>query len=278
MMAVTIASRLALADKLAGISPSPRLDVEVLLAKVLKRERAYLYTWPEKVLSEDERSRFDDYFVRRLRGEPVAYIVGSREFWSLELAVDPSTLIPRPDTECLVECALSLPVYSTVLDLGTGTGAIALAIASERPAARVIGVDREPKAVALAQRNAQHNKISNAWFFCSNWFDIFVALRFDLIVSNPPYIDTNDVHLRQGDVRFEPASALVADKQGLAEVEKIISRAGLYLKPRACLVIEHGWQQAAAVRRLFKQHHYDGIETHQDLAGRDRLTLAYRGH
>src|SRR5690606_5082928 len=190
-------------------SDSPRLDAELLLAAVLGKPRSYLRTWPEADPTAAQQAVFADYLARRRAGEPVAYILGRQGFWSLDLEVAPDTLIPRPDTELLVEGALELcdGAARAVLDLGTGTGGIALALATERPNWQVLGVDRVPAAVALAERNRQRLRLANAAFRESHWFSALAGERFDLIVSNPPYIAENDPHLVRGDVRFEPASA-----------------------------------------------------------------------
>src|SRR5690606_38820554 len=208
-------------------SPSAKLDAEWLLAAALGKAPSYLRTWPEREVSAEDEARFLADLQRRRRGEPVAYILGRQGFWSLELEVAPHTLIPRPDTELLVETALQLlsAASAQVLDLGTGTGAIALALAAERPAWKVVGVDRVAEAVALATRNAERLKLANARFLKSHWFTELAEQRYQMIVSNPPYIPTSDPHLQQGDVRFEPSSALVAGEDGLDDIRQIIAQA-----------------------------------------------------
>ncbi|MGF1770566.1 peptide chain release factor N(5)-glutamine methyltransferase [Enterovibrio makurazakiensis] len=256
-------------------SPSPRIDASVLLCHVLDKPSSYLYTWSDKLLSDEELAAFNGLIARRTLGEPVAYIIGYRDFWSLRLNVEPSTLIPRPDTERLVELALErLPKgEGSVLDLGTGTGAIALSIASERHDLEVTGVDLRPEAVALAQRNQQENGISNALFLQSSWFDAVPEHAFTMIVSNPPYIDPEDPHLAQGDVRFEPKTALIADDHGLADIRHICQHSPRYLAQGGWLMIEHGYDQGRAVRALFLGAGFCDVETVQDYAGLDRVTL-----
>ncbi|MDU5472979.1 MULTISPECIES: peptide chain release factor N(5)-glutamine methyltransferase [Pantoea] len=254
---------------------SPKRDAEILLGHVTGKSRSWLVAFGETELLPEELTRLDALLARRVRGEPVAHLIGEREFWSLPLRVSDATLIPRPDTEVLVEQALArLPATpSRILDLGTGTGAIALALASERPDCEVLGVDRIEAAVALAQSNAERLAIPNATFTLSHWFDALPAARFDLIVSNPPYIDAQDQHLSQGDVRFEPRSALVADEAGLADLRLLIAQTPQWLAPGGWLLLEHGWQQDAAVRALMQQHDFLQIETVNDYGGNPRVTL-----
>lgn len=256
-------------------SHSPRLDLEVLLCHVLGKTRAWLYTWPEHELDDEQQLVLDQLVRRRIAGEPVAHLTGSREFWSLPLKVNRSTLIPRPDTEVLVETVLELCPQQELraLDLGTGTGAIALALATERPRWQIVAVDKMPAAVALAQDNRRHLDLRNVQVLRSDWFAQVPAQQFDLIVSNPPYIDAQDPHLREGDVRFEPRSALVADEQGLADIRRIAADARPFLAAGGLLVVEHGWQQAKAVRRIFTEVGFSDVETRLDYAGNERLTL-----
>jgi len=257
-------------------SDCARLDVELLLSHVLSCSPAYLRTWPDKTLSEQEVQLFYRLFRRRQRGEPIAYILGERSFWTLDLNVSTDTLIPRPDTEILVEQALSLdlPSAATILDLGTGTGAIALSLASERKTWQVTATDYLDKIVSLARQNAKRNGIDNIDLLCSNWFESLPKKKYDLIVSNPPYIDQDDVHLSIGDVRFEPKSALVAEKLGLADVEHIIARSREYLSANGWLMLEHGHQQATEVAARFEKCGYQNINSIQDYGGNDRVTFA----
>ncbi|RUR57608.1 peptide chain release factor N(5)-glutamine methyltransferase [Vreelandella populi] len=259
-------------------SASARLDAEVLLAHVIKRDRTWLYTWGDRECPPWEHARFDALIAARVQGQPVAYLTGEREFWGLRLATSKDTLIPRPDTETLVEAALNRVASPSgrLLDLGTGTGAIALAFASEQPGWQVVGVDLRAEAVTLAQGNACKLAITNAWFKQSNWFSAFAqdgTERFDLIVSNPPYIAADDPHLQQGDVRFEPVSALVAAGDGLADLMHLIATARGYLTASGWLLLEHGYRQAADVRAALDKAGYQSVESIRDLSGHERITL-----
>tara|TARA_R110001592_G_scaffold16123_7_gene69010 strand:- start:2678 stop:3604 length:927 start_codon:yes stop_codon:yes gene_type:complete len=259
-------------------SDSARLDVEILLCFVLDKERSYLLTWPEKMLSDEQLHDFLPLLVRRIQGEPIAYITGVKEFWSLPLAVSKATLIPRPDTETLVE--LVLEQYKGrknihCLDLGTGTGAIALALASENPTWKIDAVDFNVEAVQLAQRNAKNCKLAQVNIFQSDWFSqVGTHKKFDLIVSNPPYIDCEDSNLSLGDVRFEPASALVASDNGLADIKHIADMARGFLTVQGQLFFEHGFEQGHAVRSILVNLGFEKAQTEQDLNGHDRITWA----
>ena len=256
-------------------SPTARLDAELLLAAVLGKPRSYLRTWPEHEPSAEQLAAFAALLERRRMGEPVAYILGHQGFWSLDLEVAPHTLIPRPDTELLVETALQLAPATPqrVLDLGTGSGAIALALASERGGWQVIGVDRIAEAVALAERNRQRLKLGNAEFRQSSWFDGLASERFDLILSNPPYIAADDRHLGEGDVRFEPLSALVAGVDGLDDIRQIIAQAPRHLQAGGWLLLEHGYDQAEAVRELLAAAGFTAVDSRRDLGGHQRISL-----
>lgn len=256
-------------------SPTERLDAELLLAAAIGKSRSYLHTWPERIVSSEAAQTYAGYLQRRRGGEPVAYILGQQGFWKIDLEVAPHTLIPRPDTELLVETALELQpaLPARVLDLGTGTGAIALALASERPAWQVTAVDRVPEAAALAERNRQRLGLANARVQLSHWFDSLGDQRFDLIVSNPPYIRAADPHLGAGDVRFEPSSALVAGADGLDDLRIIAAQAPAYLAPGGWLLLEHGYDQAAAVRALLASHGFADVDSRTDLGGHERITL-----
>lgn len=263
-------------QRLYSISETAQLDAQLLLAHVLAVSTSYFYTWPEKEVSAADISRFNGLLERRESGEPVAYLLGQQSFWSLNLEVAPCTLIPRADTERLVEVALSvldIGDVNRILDLGTGTGAIALSLASERPRSTVVGVDLVEESVALAKRNAIRNQLSNATFIQSSWFEALEGNLFDLIVSNPPYIDPDDEHLSQGDVRFEPKSALVADNHGMADIEYIIQVSPRFMKQGAYLMFEHGYDQAIAVQKCFVEAGFIAVESFQDLGGNDRVTI-----
>ncbi len=254
---------------------SPRADADALLCHLLDCRRSYLMTWPEHELDAAQQATLAGWLARRLNGEPIAHLIGEREFWSLPLKVSPATLIPRPDTEVLVEKALTrLPGGPcALLDLGTGTGAIALALKSERPDADVWAVDRMPAAAALARTNSAALGLpievrDGSWFA-----PLSDAPRFAMIVSNPPYIDGMDPHLHEGDVRFEPRSALVAEEQGLADIRLIVTQAPAHLVPGGWLLLEHGWDQGEAVRQLLLQQGYVQVETVRDYGDNERVTL-----
>ncbi|HBO2642244.1 TPA: peptide chain release factor N(5)-glutamine methyltransferase [Pseudomonas aeruginosa] len=256
-------------------SPSARLDTELLLAAAMGKPRSFLRTWPERIVPREANERFDDWIARRRNGEPVAYILGHQGFWSLDLEVAPHTLIPRPDTELLVETALATLAAdtATVLDLGTGTGAIALALASERPLWTVTAVDRLEEAVALAERNRQRLLLENVEVRRSHWFSALDGRRFRMIVGNPPYIPASDPHLSEGDVRFEPKSALVAGSDGLDDIRQIVAQAPQHLLDEGWLLLEHGYDQGAAVRELLGARGFAGVHTLRDLGGNERITL-----
>ena len=254
---------------------SPRADADALLCHLLACRRSYLMTWPERELDAAQQATLQAWLDRRLAGEPIAHLIGEREFWSLPLKVSPATLIPRPDTEVLVEQALArLPAGPcALLDLGTGTGAIALALKSERPDADVWAVDRMPDAAVLARANSAALGLPIE-VRDGSWFEpLSDAPRFAMIVSNPPYIDGADPHLEEGDVRFEPRSALVAGEQGLADIRLIVADAPAHLCPGGWLLLEHGWEQGAMVRQLLLQQGYCQVETVRDYGDNERVTL-----
>ena len=280
----------AMAD-LAQKNPSEnsKIDVLVLLQHATGKSRTQILAFDDTEIDEKVRLKLTALLDRRLKGEPIAYILGEKEFWSLPLNVSKGTLIPRPDTEILVEKALQIaleklqenPPHFRILDLGTGTGAIALALASElssicqkrQISLDIIGVDLMPDVVELAQSNAERNKL-NVKFLQSRWFENITG-KFDLIVSNPPYIDAQDEHLRQGDVRFEPLSALVANDAGYADLRHIIELAPSYLNSNGVLLLEHGWQQGEKVRSIFQENHWEMVETVRDYGDNERVTLGF---
>ena len=256
-------------------SNSARIEAQCLLQAVLQVNRAYLFTHPEQRLSDAQQARFNALFERRLSGEPIAYLLGEREFYGLTFKVSPATLIPRPETELLVEQALQrIPQQGIcrVLDLGTGSGAIALSIAHARPHAEVVAVDSSAAALEVAQFNAEQLNLGNVRLLQSDWFTALSGERFDIIVSNPPYIAVGDAHLGQGDVRFEPRIALASGANGLQDIQRICAAADIYLNNAGWLLFEHGYDQAAVVRSLLQQHGFVEIFSVCDLAGIERVT------
>ncbi len=279
------------AQALNQVNPTEngKVDALVLLQHATGKSRTQILAFDETEIDEKVRLKLTALLDRRLKGEPIAYILGEKEFWSLPLNVSEETLIPRPDTEILVEKAFQIaleklednPLHFRILDLGTGTGAIALALASElslicqKKAIQldVIGVDLMPEVVKLAQSNAEKNQL-DVQFLQSRWFE-HVEGQFDIIVSNPPYIDETDEHLSQGDVRFEPRSALVAGENGLADLRHIIEQSPRYLNDSGYLLLEHGWKQGEEVRSIFWQNHWQGVATIRDYGDNERVTLGY---
>lgn len=275
--------RSALLQAQIRLNDSPRLDAidarfeaQLLLQHLLNVNRAWLIAHENDRLSNEVQANFEQLTKRRADGEPIAYILGSREFYGLNLTVTPATLIPRPDTEILVDAALNkIPADTTlqILDLGTGTGAIALAIAQQRPQTQVTAVDASQAALEVAISNSQQLHISNIHFLLSDWFNNLKDTLFDVIVSNPPYIENSDVHLTQGDLRFEPTSALASGADGLDDIRRIIDSCLVHLKPQGWLMLEHGYNQAAAVKDLMTQTGLVNLETFKDLGGNDRVTI-----
>jgi release factor glutamine methyltransferase len=255
-------------------SPTPRLDAEVLLMHVCDLDRGSLITRHETPLTDEQRHRLDKLLDRRKRGEPIAYLTGTREFWSMELNVSPATLIPRPETELLVEKALEripLDANWAIADLGTGSGAIALAIAKERPRCRVIATDNSPAALEVARSNTKKFGLTNVEFLEGDWFTPLAGEVLNMIVSNPPYISIGDPHLKLGDVRFEPNSALIAGPDGLDAIRHIAYQARFHLRSKGWLMIEHAWDQSASIEQILLQNGYGQIVFHVDLGGYNRV-------
>lgn len=252
-----------------------RHEAELLLLHVLGKPRSWLFAHATDPVADTDMAAFHALLARRVAGEPVAYLLGHRGFWTLDLAVSPATLIPRPETELLVELALArLPAGTAlaVADLGTGSGAIALALASERPQADVTATDLSAAALDVARGNAARNGLARVRFVQGAWFAPLQGMRFDLIASNPPYIASNDPHLQQGDLRHEPATALASGIDGLDDIRLIVAGAGAHLLPGGWLLIEHGWDQGAAIRALFEHAGFEQVHTERDLEQRDRVT------
>lgn len=265
-------------QKLLPFSDTARMDVDILLGFCLDKTRVWLITWPEVALTAQQLADFMRCVERRIEGEPIAYIVGEQEFWSLPFKVNAHTLIPRPETELLVELALERKLLpdASVLDLGTGSGAIPLALKSERPLWQVKALDLSQEAIDVARANGVALSL-DVDFVTSDWFSMVHNETFDLIISNPPYIDPQDAHLSQGDVRFEPDSALVADESGYGDIRRICEAAMGYLRPDGVLMFEHGFEQGEGVRSILSKNGFQGIETINDLAGLERVTLGCRG-
>ena len=273
-----IATLLAQATGILG-TDAARLEAEILLAACLDKPRSHLYAWPEREIEPRLQERFAVLISRRALGEPIAYLLGQREFWSLSLTVTPQTLIPRPETEALVALALDtmpeeLPLC--IADLGTGTGAIALAIARERPHSEVIATDISPAALSVAKGNATRLGLDNVRFVCGSWCRALTVDIFDFILSNPPYVAESDPHLREGDLRFEPRKALAAGPRGLDELRRIIPGAHECLRTDGWLIVEHGYDQGERVMQLMRTQGFREISDHPDAAGRSRVTMGRR--
>jgi release factor glutamine methyltransferase len=263
------------ANALSSHSESPLLDAEVLLGFVLGKPRTYLRAWCDSTPADQQLAAFAALVKQRQQGTPIAYLTGTREFWSRDFTVTPEVLIPRPDTELLIELSLELiPKNQAVklIDLGTGSGIIAVTLAAERPNAHVTAVDASLAALAVAKHNARQHQLTNIEFHQSDWFTNVPNSLFDLVISNPPYIDSGDKHLKQGDVRFEPKTALIAKDHGLSDIQIIADKARNYLKPAGHLLVEHGYNQAPQVQAIFNALAYDKVQSYQDLSGQPRVT------
>ena len=277
---MTVEKMLRLAGhELEPVSDTPRLDAEVLMCQVLRVSAAGLIARGRERLDEVSARTFRRHIARRLRGEPVAYITGEREFWSMNLRVTPDTLIPRPETERLVELALErIPAHAdwTIVDLGTGSGAIALAIASERPQCRLIATDHSAAALVVAKQNAQRHRVENVRFIHADWLDFPHDCQYPMILSNPPYIEAGDPHLSRGDVRFEPETALVSGGQGLDDIQEIAKQSLLRLADNGYLLVECGHEQGEAVADYMLRLGYNDAVIKEDIGGRDRVVIAQK--
>ncbi|MDD2737850.1 MAG: peptide chain release factor N(5)-glutamine methyltransferase [Methylomonas lenta] len=261
--------------RLSQTSDTPHLDAEVLLCHCLSKNRSYLRAWLEHHPSEAQSLQFWALIKQRCLGEPIAYLTGQREFWSRAFMVSPDVLIPRPDTELLIELSLQhLPSNQAgkIIDLGTGSGILAITLAAERPLADVIATDISSAALNIAKKNAQQLAVGNLRFLISDWFDAVTESNFDLVISNPPYIAADDPHLQQGDVRFEPESALISGEEGLKDIRLLSEQARNHLKPNGLLLIEHGYNQQTQVQAILQSFNYRQIQTHPDLSGNPRVT------
>ncbi|MEO1888756.1 MAG: peptide chain release factor N(5)-glutamine methyltransferase [Cycloclasticus sp.] len=278
---VCVKDALAMASAQLIESDSCQLDSEVLLAHVLERNRSFLRAWPEKPLTNRQQQQYTFLINQRQQGQPVAYLTGEREFWSHTFHVSPSVLIPRPDTELLIEIVLNTIDSSqsiNIADLGTGSGAIAICLGLEYPHANITAIDQSSDALLVAKNNAKHLNCHNVSFLESNWFDQLDDTTFDIIVSNPPYIDKADQHLQEGDVRYEPKTALIAGENGLKDIKSIALQAKQYLKVGGFLLFEHGFEQSNPVKTLLESHGYHHIQQFKDIQGHLRATLCRFNH
>lgn len=276
IQAQTVHSLLTAATlQLAACSETAALDAEVLLCHCLHKNRSFLRAWPEYTPDSLQISQFQALMAQRQQGTPIAYLTGQREFWSRHFSVSPDVLIPRPDSELLIELSLDLLPENQackIIDLGTGSGILALTLAAERPMTNVLATDISTAALQIARQNATQLQISHVRFLQSHWFDQVTEIGFDLVVSNPPYIAASDPHLQQGDVRFEPETALISDENGLKDIRLLAEQARRHLKNHGHLLIEHGYNQQAEVQAIFSQLNYQQISTHNDLSGNPRVT------
>lgn len=256
------------------VSESPEIDSQVLLCYVLSRTTAYLHSWQDKALTPDQHDEFQSLVDQRKKGHPVAHLTGERGFWSLDLKVTNDTLIPRPDTELLVALALEkMGENLQVVDLGTGSGAIALSLATEKPNSTFFAMDYSFPALLVAQTNALNNYLNNVFFWQGSWLEAIADKSLDMVISNPPYIEEDDQHLLEGDVRFEPMSALTSGVDGLDDIRIIIEQATRCLKPLGWLMVEHGYHQAQQVMELFTLAGFTAVTSKQDFGGNDRVVM-----
>jgi len=261
------------------LGANPSLEAEILLCHILKKNRAYLYAHPEQLINPEQAAHYQNLMLQRTQGVPIAYLTGEREFWSLKLKVNRHTLIPRHETERIVELALEHITDNPdtcILELGTGSGAIALALAKEKPHWHIIACDQSQEALIVAQENAKCLAINNVRFYQSDWFGSIPQRRYHAIISNPPYIAEHDPHLKEGDLCFEPRSALVSDREGLADLECIIKQGYDYLVPNGLLLLEHGYDQKSNVRSILNELGYKNIQCWQDIQGHDRVSGGWR--
>ncbi len=273
----TISEALHQASEQFRHSDTPRLDAELLLTQLLEKPRTHLFCWPEENLTETTLQKYRQLIEKRAAGAPIAHLTEIKEFWSRSFHVTPDTLIPRPETELLIELALERLApnqNASIADLGTGSGVIGITLAAERDQAWIVATDLSQKALNIAAKNAKTHNVKNITFYLSDWFEALKDKQFQLIISNPPYIAENDPHLKQGDVRFEPSTALISAEEGLSDIKRIAQQARFHLSAGGSLLLEHGYNQAENVRRLLHLLNYSNIQSHSDLAGHLRATSA----
>lgn len=271
---MNIAQALKSGASLLSDSESPEVDSQVLLSHIMNQSSTYLRMWPEKSLSALQQTLFHDYIAQRQTGMPVAYIIGQRGFWTLDLKVTDATLIPRPDTELLVSLALEkYQPNMRIADLGTGSGAIALAVASECPKAQVYAMDYSAEAIVVADENAKRNQLNNVHFWQGSWLQAIKAKQFDLIISNPPYIESEDPHLSVGDVRFEPITALASGRDGLEDIRQITEQSVKCLRAGGWLMLEHGYHQSQQVQQILHDAGFQQISAFKDYGDNDRVVI-----
>lgn len=253
---------------------SAEIDSQYLLCHILDCDHNYLHMWSDEKLTREQKTQFEELLSQRQIGIPVAHLIEQRGFWTLDLKVTADTLIPRPDTELLVSLALEkITPHMMIADLGTGTGAIALAIAQEKPDTIVFAMDYSTAALVVAKENKEQYLLNNVHFWQGSWLTAIADQRLDMIISNPPYIEQDDIHLQQGDVRFEPLEALVSGVDGLDDIRQIIRQAKRCLKPSAYLLIEHGYHQAQQIVQLFNEAGFIDVYSEHDLGGNDRVVI-----